>query len=97
MAESSAQQSAPQRVIKPASPQAARSQPGAPISREDSAEVMKMPDPIIEPMTMAVASRVPSPRTSFAADAPRGRSSGSVIGGEDIGKDGVRTPSSPVS
>src|SRR5438270_7562662 len=65
MVASSAQQSAPVIVIKPATAQASNSQPGAPINRADSAEVMKMPDPIIEPMTIMVASSKPSPRTKL--------------------------------
>ena len=40
----------------PAKAHAARSQPGAPTSLEDSADVMKIPDPIIEPTTIIVAS-----------------------------------------
>jgi hypothetical protein len=39
-------------------------QPGAPINRADSAETIKIPDPIIEPITIIVASSKPSPRTS---------------------------------
>ncbi len=48
IAASSAQQSAPVIVITPARAQATRSQPGEPTKRADSADVMKMPDPIIE-------------------------------------------------
>src|SRR5262249_22924550 len=48
---------------KPARPQASNSQPGAPLNRDDSAETMKIPDPIIEPMTIIVASIGPSART----------------------------------
>ena len=43
-------------VSNPASAQATSSQPGAPTRRADSAETMKMPDPIIDPMTIMVAS-----------------------------------------
>src|SRR5205807_9112436 len=68
IAASSAQESAPAIVSTPASAQAARSQPGAHTRRADSAEVMKMPEPIIEPTTIIVASSGPSPRTSFAAE-----------------------------
>src|SRR5207244_1224933 len=57
----------PVTVISPESPQAASSQPGDPTSRADSAEVMKIPDPIIDPITIIVASVSPSPRTSFGA------------------------------
>src|SRR5258706_6375333 len=62
MAASSAQHSAPVMVISPAIAHAASSQPGAPTSRDDSADTIKMPDPIIEPMTIMVASSNPSPR-----------------------------------
>src|SRR5881397_2968253 len=48
MAASSAQQSDPVIVSKPASAHAINNQPGAPISRADSADVMKMPEPIID-------------------------------------------------
>src|SRR5204863_9252750 len=37
--------------------------PGAPLNRDDSAEVIKIPDPIIEPITIIVASIGPSTRT----------------------------------
>jgi hypothetical protein len=63
MAASSEQQSAPVIVINPATAQARTSQPGAPVSRADSADVMKMPDPIIEPTTIMVASSGPRRRT----------------------------------
>jgi hypothetical protein len=64
MVANSEQQSAPVIVINPATAHASSSQPGAPINRADSAEVMKMPDPIIEPITIMVASSGPSARTS---------------------------------
>src|SRR5690349_9412160 len=67
MAASSAQQSAPVIVSTPASAQATSSQPGEPTNRDDSAEVMKMPEPIIEPTTIIVASSRLRPRTSRAA------------------------------
>ena len=66
--EAKAQQSAPVIVSTPASAHAISSQPGEPTSRDDSAEVMKIPDPIIEPTTIIVASSRLSPRTSFGAD-----------------------------
>src|SRR5688572_32905288 len=66
MAASSAQQSAPVIVSTPASAQAISNQPGEPTSRDDSAETMKMPEPIIEPTTIIVASSRLRPRTSFA-------------------------------
>ena len=53
-------------VMSPAMTQARSSQPGALTSRVDSAEVMKMPEPIIEPITIMVASSGPSPRTSLS-------------------------------
>jgi hypothetical protein len=68
MAASSAQQSAPVMVSTPASAHATSSQPGEPTSRDDSAEVMKIPDPIIEPTTIIVASSRLRPRTSFWGD-----------------------------
>src|SRR5213078_3078664 len=61
----SEQQRAPVIVIKPATAQAPTNQPGAPVSRADSAEVMKIPEPIIEPTTIMVASSGPRPRTSL--------------------------------
>src|SRR5215470_6000645 len=65
IAASSAQQRAPVMVSTPASAQAASSQPGDPTSREDSADVMKMPEPIIEPTTIVVASSRLRPRRRF--------------------------------
>src|SRR5439155_90479 len=62
MVASSEQQSAPVIVIKPETAQARSNQPGAPINRADSADVMKMPDPIIEPITIMVASIGPRAR-----------------------------------
>src|SRR5207237_2257237 len=50
-------------VMSPATVQVSSSQPGAPINRADSADVMKMPDPIIEPITIIVASTGPRART----------------------------------
>src|SRR5690242_11391481 len=66
IAASSAQQSAPVIVKTPASAHAINNQPGEPTNLEDSAEVMKMPDPIIDPTTIIVASSKPRPRSSFA-------------------------------
>src|SRR5215216_5851866 len=65
MAASSAQHSAPVIVRTPASAQAAINQPGEPTSRDDSADVIKIPDPIIEPTTIIVASSRLSSRTSL--------------------------------
>jgi hypothetical protein len=67
MAASSAQHNAPVMVITPARTQAIRSQPGEPTSRDDSAEVMKMPEPIIEPITIIVPSTSVRPRTNLGA------------------------------
>ena len=44
--------------------------PGAPVSRADSAEVMKMPDPIIEPTTIMVASSGPRRRSRVPLSCP---------------------------
>src|SRR5215813_3286456 len=44
-------------VSAPAAAHARRSPPGEPSRRAVSAETMKMPEPIIEPTTIAVASR----------------------------------------
>src|SRR6267378_3901379 len=68
IAANSAQQRAPVIVRTPARAHATRSQPGAPTRREDSAEVIKIPDPIMEPTTIMVASSNPRPRTSFAGE-----------------------------
>src|SRR6266545_4060127 len=57
------QQSAPVIVSKPATARARSNQPGAPLKRADSAEVIKIPEPIIEPITIMVASIGPSART----------------------------------
>src|SRR5687768_13079858 len=65
IAASSAQQSAPVIVRTPARAQATINQPGEPTCRADSAEVMKMPEPIIDPTTIMVASSRPNPRTSL--------------------------------
>src|SRR5438552_16451715 len=67
MVASPAQQSAPVIVIKPATPQASNNQPGAPIERADSAEVIKIPEPIIEPITIIVASIGPRARTKLVS------------------------------
>src|ERR1700704_1750071 len=64
MVASSEQQSAPVMVNKPATVQASSNQLGAPIRRADSAEVMKMPEPIIEPTTIVIASSGPRARTN---------------------------------
>src|SRR5947208_1735715 len=63
MVASSEQQSAPVIVSKPAKAHASSNQPGAPLNRDDSADVIKMPEPIIDPMTIIIASIGPSART----------------------------------
>src|SRR5690348_13826934 len=68
MVASSEQHNAPVMVSKPASAQARSSQPGAPLNREDSADTIKIPEPIIEPITIIVASTGPSARTRPVAD-----------------------------
>src|SRR2546423_11620122 len=64
IAASSEQQSAPVIVITPATVQARISQPGAPVRRDDSADARKIPEPIIEPTTIIVASSGPRRRTN---------------------------------
>src|SRR5919112_622618 len=66
IAASSAQHSAPVIVSMPAKAQATKSHPGDPTNRDDSAEVIKIPDPIIDPTTIIVASSRLRPRTSLA-------------------------------
>ncbi len=46
--------------MAPARAQTTSSQPGDPVERAMAAETRKMPEPIIEPATMAVASQSPS-------------------------------------
>src|SRR5205809_1033569 len=53
-----------QLVIVPASIHATINHPGEPTKRDDSADTMKIPDPIIEPTTIMVASIEPSDRVS---------------------------------
>src|SRR5271165_410028 len=74
---------APEIVINPAKAQATKSQPGAPTSRADSAEVIKIPEPIIAPMTSIVASSTPISRCKAAvfADFWCGTASGVVMDG----------------
>src|SRR6266849_1228902 len=74
IAASSAQQRAPVMVSSPASAHAISNQPGEATSRADSAEVMKIPEPIIDPTTIMLASSRPRPRTSLGVEL-----SGSVI------------------
>src|ERR1044072_8368297 len=65
IAASSAQQSAPVMVSTPGLATAISSQRGEPTSRDDSAETIKIPDPIIDPTTIMVASSRLSSRTSL--------------------------------
>ena len=51
-------------VITAVTSQAAISSAGEPTPRDMSAETMKMPEPIMEPMTIAVAEKRPSPLTN---------------------------------
>src|SRR6266702_1361418 len=67
MVASSEQHNAPVMVSKPAIAHARSNQPGAPLNRDDSAEVIKMPDPIIEPITIIVASIGPRARSKLVA------------------------------
>jgi hypothetical protein len=52
-------------VSTPASAHAASNHPGEPTSRDDSADVMKIPDPIMDPTTIMVASSKLRPRMSL--------------------------------
>src|SRR4029079_16849088 len=65
MAANSAQQSAPVIVSRPARAPGIHNQPREPTSRDDSAETIKIPDPIIDPTTIMVASSRLSSRTSL--------------------------------
>src|SRR5690242_9449533 len=55
-------------VISPLITHARSSRPGDPTSRPISAETMKMPEPIIEPMTIVVASYRRRPLMSSGSD-----------------------------
>src|SRR5947207_1003165 len=77
MVASSEQHNAPVIVSRQAIAHARSSQPGAPLSRDDSADVIKIPEPIIDPITIMVASTGPRARTSpdpHGAGPPSGRS-----------------------
>jgi hypothetical protein len=54
-------------VIAAVTNQAAMSSAGEARTRDISAETIKMPDPIIEPMTIAVAENSPIPWTNCGA------------------------------
>src|SRR4051812_20278640 len=63
MAASSAHDRAPVIVSTPATAQATSNHPGDPTSFDESAETRKIPDPIIDPITIIVASKTLRPRT----------------------------------
>src|SRR5579884_3451007 len=69
MAASSPYVTAAATVMMPLTTHDSRKSPGEPTSRAISAATMKMPDPIIEPMTIVVQSSRPSPSTRPAAGA----------------------------
>ena len=69
-------------VSTPASAHAISSQPGEPTSRDDSAEVMKMPDPIIDPTTIIVASSRLRPRINLGDELVTDRCIGRVLNWE---------------
>jgi hypothetical protein len=54
-------------VIEAVTSHATISNAGEPSPRDISAETIKMPDPIIEPITIAVAENSPIPRTNCGA------------------------------
>src|SRR6059058_5863540 len=93
---SSEQQSAPVIVSKPATAHASSNQPGAPLSRDDSADVIKIPEPIIEPITIIVASIGPSARTSPDPRGDRSLGAGPPSGrtGPTFRRGGAPAPSS---
>ena len=67
MAASSPYESAPTIVIKPVTSHAPISSAGELTSRAISADTIKMPEPIIDPMTRVVALVSPSPFTNSGA------------------------------
>src|ERR1700683_1221009 len=54
-------------VSKPVNSQATRSHPALPISRDMSAETMKIPEPIITPTTTITESNRPRPRAKVGS------------------------------
>src|SRR5215471_3944651 len=90
MAASSAQDSAPVIVNTPAAAHATSSQPGAPTNRDDSAETRKIPDPIIDPITIIVASKRLRPRTRCALSDWRSDAFRAGMETEDIAARGTR-------
>jgi hypothetical protein len=67
-------------VMKPVTHQARISRPGEFASRAISADTMKMPEPIMEPMTSVVALVKPRPFTSSELAA------GAVVAGPEAGR-----------
>ena len=64
---------------------ATRSQPGDPTCRAISADTMKIPDPIIDPATIVVESRSPSPRTKpVVLSSTATAASAIVVSSEDL-------------
>ncbi len=63
-------------VSTPVSSQATSSQPGLPIQRAISADTMKMPEPIIDPMTTIVASNRPRRRLNSVSRPASGGAAG---------------------
>ena len=89
MVASSEQHNAPVIVSRPAIAHARSNQPGAPLSRDDSADVIKIPEPIIDPITIIVASTGPRERTS---PAPRGDGPRSGRTGSGFRREGAPAP-----
>src|SRR5437773_633988 len=74
IAATSPRHNAPVMVINPASSQTTINHPGDPTSRDDSADTMKMPLPIIEPTTIVMLSTRVNPRTSEEPSSAAARS-----------------------
>src|SRR5579862_664003 len=81
MADSSAKESAPNRLNKPATAHTESAAPSLPIERVISAGTIKIPVPIMMPMTMAVASHAPSARSNCGGE----EAAGAFIGLGSIG------------
>src|SRR5438309_10938154 len=92
MVASSEQHNAPVMVNRPATAHARRSQPGAPLIRDDSADTIKIPDPIIDPITIIVASIGPSARTRLV-EGTAGVTIGEVVTPKTFGAGGFPRPS----
>ncbi len=82
-------------VMTPAIPHAARSHPPAPSRRALSAETMKIPEPIIDPTTSAVASNRPMPRSSRPAGLAPGASTPTANGDAGAGERAPAEPQTP--